>query len=234
MSRLRPETRDAIDHLRETKGWGYKRIADALEVTYAAVRWYVEAEGAKQYPDPMPLRTVVWDLETSNLKTDMGTLLVASFLDISRDEIETVHIECDQEHGNIAAREKRLIQQVLGMYVNCDVLIGHNTLTFDVPFLRGCAARYGLGTLPPRFHIDSYQVARHGLKAQLQSYSLDNLGDFFGVGVKNRPSKHEWRGAGLLDEPSILSLVARCEADVRLNAAVWDCLKPYWFTWRGR
>jgi DNA polymerase III epsilon subunit-like protein len=133
----------------------------------------------------------------------------------------------------IADAERQLIEEVLALYSSASILIGHNSKAFDRNFLNGVCARHDLPAPPPRFHIDTYHVARYGLKGIYQSVSLDNLADILHVGVKDRPSKHDWREASIRDEEALERIRERCESDVRLTAAVWSKLMPYWVLWRG-
>jgi DNA polymerase III epsilon subunit-like protein len=164
----------------------------------------------------------------------MGTLLMGSFLDLGDpfDQVRTIRISSD---GSIPVldREREVVMGVREEYARADILIGHYILAFDAAWTRGISARHRLERPPKRMLLDTHSIARYGLKGALQSCSLDNVADFFGVGVKDRPSKHDWRGANTLDEESLQRIQARCESDVCLNAAIWPFLKEHWFAWRG-
>jgi len=239
---LTDDQKRSIDYLRQTKGWGRRRIAKALGINEKPVRSYMERTDALSYPDPVPIRTVVWDLETTGLRSDIGTLLVGAFLDLATGETECRSIydftepdTTDFPRGEvpIIVREGQLLRWCRQQFEAADILIGHNSIGFDKNFLNGVSARHQLPALPKRFHIDTLSVARYGMKGLLQSNSLENVADFFGVGVKNKPSKHDWRLANATDRDAINSLKVRCGADVRLTAAVWERLKPHWVNWKG-
>ncbi len=233
LSRLTAEQRAEIDHLQDQKGWGRRKIARSLGIGEKAVRYYCERRDADSYPDPVPLRSVVWDLETTNLKADIGTLMVAGFLDLITGEV-TVRTIMDFEGTTIEEREGLLACWASSQFCLADILIGHNSLGFDRNFLNGVCGRHGLEPLPKRLHIDTLQVARHGFKGLMQSNSLENLGDFFKVGVKNKPSKHDWRLANLTDPDAISRITERNVSDLFLTAAVWSKLLPHWQRWRGQ
>jgi DNA polymerase III epsilon subunit-like protein len=170
----------------------------------------------------------VWDIETTNLRSDIGTLIIASFLDIHTGEIVTRTIK------DFRGNEKRLVLWVREQMVSADVLIGHNSTAFDRNFISGVLGRYGLEPLPPRMHVDTYHIARYGFKGIPQSYSMANLADLFSlVEKKDQPSKHDWREAGLLTPEALNRIKERCEADVRVNALLWEKLRPYWHLWKG-
>jgi hypothetical protein len=201
------------------QGVAPRSIAELMGLDYEVVTGYLQA--------PRPGMTIiVWDLETSNLKSDIGTLLCGSFLDLATGDIST-HIISDYPSESVRDREAQLVKDVRGAYAQADILVGFNSMAFDRNWLQGASARHGYG-------IDCLQVARHGLKGQLQSNSLENLADFFGVGVKDKPSKHEWREANSMDPEALAAIQQRCESDVRLTAAVWQPLRPYWLSWKGQ
>lgn len=217
------------------EGYGGRKIADAVGVSYGTVRYFLEQDqqeeesfsvGEKSLGD-FSIRAYVWDLETSNLKADIGNLLVASFLNISNGNIETRTI-LDFVDG-----EAGLAWWAYCRIEEADILIGHNTKAFDVNFLNGVLARYDLPYLPPRQHLDTYLIARYGFKGKT-GYSMENLADFFRLDVqKYKPSKHDWRESHILTPQAVEEIAVRCEEDVKVNLLLWNRLRPYWHKWKG-
>ena len=179
-------------------------------------------------------KAYVWDLETTDLNTFMGRTIVASFLDLDTGEIETRTLP--EYKKSVEESEKALLRWVIDRMEEADVLIGHNTLGFDVPFVRGRAAALNLGRTPPkRTHIDTMLVARYGFKGRPQGASMENLADFFKLDTqKYKPSKHDWAASRHLDHAAIAEIAQRCEEDVRCNAELWYKLRPYYHDWRGK
>jgi len=228
------------------KPFGLRLIADQEGISYGRAR-YIDTKYNR--PDDLdseflgdtvrtftPVRSFVWDLETTNLNTFMGQLTVASFLDLADGSIDTRTL-FDFE-GTGPEKEVALLLWVVKKMGDADILIGHNTLGFDTGFLRGRLAIHGLGStvqLPRRQHWDTYQIARHGFKGKPQGYSLENLLDFFRVPMqKDKPSKHDWAASIILDEEAIQRIAERCKADVTANALLWEHLRPYFHLWKGR
>lgn len=228
------------------KPLGLRSIAQLLDISYGKARWLEQKyrpQPDKYHPESLtdsyesfgPVTAYVWDLETTNLNTFMGQLIVASFLDLATGHINTRTV--NDFDGTNAEREVALLHWTIERLAEADILIGHNTLGFDLGFLRGRLAIHGLGgtVLPKRYHIDTYQLARHGFKGKPQGYSLENLADFFRLPVgKDKPSKHDWAGSIILDEGAIERIAERCEADTVVNAHLWSKLRPYWYEWKGR
>jgi len=194
----------------------------------------IQAPTEAKSPDgfaPLPFRVGVWDLEVSHLRSDLGTLIVSAFLDYHTGEIECKTI---LDFGGGEDAEKLLLEWTVEQYHSYDILIGQNSKAFDKNFLNGVLARYSLPFLRARFHIDTYEVARYGMKGLLSSSSLDGLAQFFGVDEqKDKPNKSDWRRAFALDEKSVKRIAERCISDVRVTALIFDKLKPYWHKWKG-
>jgi len=171
-------------------------------------------------------RAVVYDLECTNLKSDLGLLLCAAFLDLNDGTVVSKTIK--------QGGEKALARWCAKQVEAADLLIGHNETAFDRHFIDGVLTRHGLPPLPRRIHIDTYQTARHGWGGIPSSYSLRNLSAFFGLSEeKESLGKEYWRTA-LTDPESMRLLLEHCEADVRVTALLWEKLRPFYMGWRGR
>lgn len=219
------------------EGYGGRRIANLLDLSYGKVRRELERyrdeveSTPENSPVPItdaPLVVRVWDIETTNLRADIGRLVVVSFLDAHTGELQT------RSYKDFDSGERGLAEWTRSMIERTDMLIGHNTKAFDRNFLNGVLARHGLEPMPQRYHLDTYLIARYGLKGALQSSSLANLADFFRLETsKYQPSKHDWRDV-LVEPESLDEIKVRCEEDVRLNLEVWHHLRPYWHLWQAR
>jgi len=240
MSKLSAELKDQVDDL-QAEGLGGRKIAKALGLTYTQVRYYLENRArsawSKESPptEVRPIVSYTWDLETTGLNTFFGILTVASFLDMATGLVDTRHLF--SFGGSTVEREQQLLEWASGKYEDADILIGHNISAFDHNFMTGRMAQHESlpDYLPPRTHIDTLQVARHGFKGRTQGSSLENLLDFFQIAVqKDKPSKHIWAGTVRVEEEAIRRIAERCEADVRGNALLWTALRPYYHRWKGR
>ena len=229
------------------KPYGLRLIAEHLGISYGKARYvdnkfnrhvdkYSPEQLTAEAPDIEPIRSYVWDLETTNLNTFMGQLIVASFLDLSDGSIQTRSI--NDYDGDNAEKEQQLLLWVVDMLTLGDIFVGHNTIGFDLGFIRGRLSIHGLDeevTIPKRQHWDTYQIARHGAKIRPQGYSLENLADFYRLPVgKDKPSKHDWAASIILDPDAIERIIERCEADVVVNALLWGKMRKYQHVWKGR
>src|SRR3990167_2947934 len=178
------------------------------------------------------MRTYVFDLECTNLRSDICTLTVAVFGELDSDG----QIKKILANDILSLKgERNLLKWVVTRITEADILMGHNSDAFDKNYLNGLLARYNMERLPKRIHLDTLQAARYGGKFLYQSLSMDNLADIFDLPIKKlKPSKHDWREGNLLDPRAIRILRKRCVEDVRVTALLWNKLKPYYYSWRGK
>lgn len=176
-------------------------------------------------------KVAVWDIETSDFKADIGSLMVSSFLDLATG-IPNSRSVLDFE-GTFAERERQLAVWTREQIASCDTLIGHNVKAFDRNFVNGVSARYGLPIMPKRTYLDTYLIARYGIKG-LIGYSMANLADVLGLPIpKDSPSKNDWRLYIAGDPAAVARITERCELDVIVNALLWEELKMYHYEWKG-
>jgi len=178
-----------------------------------------------------PYITQVWDIETTDFKADIGTLMVSSFLDLHSGvpNSRTVH---DFE-GTIKEREAALALWTVERITESDALIGHNVKAFDRNFLSGVLARNHLPQAPRRTYLDTMLIARYGIKGKIGA-SMANLADVLGLPIpKDAPSKNDWREYIAGDPEAVERITIRCETDVIVNAMLWDELKHYYYEWKG-
>ena len=178
--------------------------------------------------------TYVLDFETTDLKADIGSLIVCSFAEITTDgKIAKMLTEDIQSigRGKLEARELKLALWARDRWTEADILIGQNHLAFDRHFLDGVLFRYKQEPVPKRILIDTYQTAKGQFT---MGASMRNLVDIMGLGAKDVPSKDDWRKANHGDEESLARIRERCESDVRLTNEMWNRLKPTYMRRWGR
>jgi len=237
MSRLPETSQRDIDRVRrEHPDWGAWRTAKELGFNVQQVRWYLQQQEKQAVESPDPFRVYVWDIETAGLSTDIGFLMMASFLDLHTGVMVTERMASHEQEPTWTLDEAELdvLLRVRKILEGAVVLIGHNSVSFDKCYVNGVSAKHGLPPVGKKIHLDTYLAARYGFKGRLQSNKLSNLADFFGLGVKDHPPKADWRSAHGRDEDALARLQVRCESDVRLTALVWDRMRPHYLDWRGK
>lgn len=174
------------------------------------------------------------DIETSDLRADIGGLMVASFAELdSNGKVATMRTKNLDTigRGTIIEREKLLAKWTKEQWEYADIVIGQNHIGFDRHFIDGVLFRHKIPLLEKRILIDTYQTAKGQFA---MSASMKNMVDIMGIGVKDAPSKDDWRNANHGDSKALARITKRCEEDVRLTAEMWDRLKPIYMRNKGR
>lgn len=182
------------------------------------------------------MRTYVVDFETTSLRSDIGTLIVACFGELdSSGNVTDILVQDIQSigTGTVAQREKKLAQWAVARWTEADILIGQNHKAFDQKFLQGVMLRQGIsnGILPRRIMIDTYQTGKGSFGMGM---SMGNVVDVLGIGKKDAPEKGDWREANHGDKEALARIKERCISDVHMTSKMWAALKPTYFHKYGR
>ena len=175
------------------------------------------------------LSTAVLDLETSTLNADEAILLVTC---IKSSELGMITLRIDDTdaywwnqglrgHDNIiAARTAELLEQH-------DVIVAHNGMWFDIPFLRTRLLKHRHPALPNLKLVDPCAVLRR--KFRRKSNSLNAIIDHLGLKDKKTPLQMSvWVDAVLNgNRASMDKIVKHCVKDVKALEGVFNAVKPY-------
>jgi hypothetical protein len=118
-----------------------------------------------------------------------------------------------------------VVKTLHGIMSQADVLIGHNSDSFDKPFLDTRAIYHGLDPLPPITSIDTYKVAKQ--RFRFNSNKLSYLGTYLGLGAKMETSKGLWHKVLKGDKAAIKEMTSYNKRDVTLLRDVFLKLQPY-------
>src|SRR5207245_7151977 len=101
----------------------------------------------------------------------------------------------------------RLVDQLARRLEAYDVWVAFNGVAFDVPFLRGRLARWGLRPLAERPLIDPCLIARRNLR--LPKSSLAGLALYLNLGRKVPLSTTVWARAALHSDRAALDQIVQ-------------------------
>jgi DEAD/DEAH box helicase domain-containing protein len=151
------------------------------------------------------MRYVVFDLETQNIFSDVGSndpaaldISVGTFYDSSTDTYVTVLVD--------------ELPQVWPLLERADALVGYNSNHFDIPLLN----KYYPGDLTHIKSIDLLESIRQSLGRRLR---LDSIAEAT-VGAKK--SAHGLQAVRWWREGNITDLKKYCEQDVKVTKKIFD------------
>lgn len=170
------------------------------------------------------LRSVCYDLETTDLHALMGRILCASFQDMETGETWTLRGD-DPEYLNPddPIDDSYLVEAIRDTLEKYDVWIGQNHLLFDNKMLKARLLKWGHRLPEPRWQVDIMWLVRTHFK---MSSKLENIAKYLGLEAKPSPTWDEWSRAAAGHRESMNIIVDRCEADVRITSDAARRLKP--------
>lgn len=122
-------------------------------------------------------KVAVFDIETSNLNADFGIVLCGVVYDITGDRMNIVRWDETSDYKNgVYASDREVVVKLRDLIENFDIIVGYNSLRFDIPFLRARLLSYNERLIESVRHIDLYHYVKFKLK--LHDHKLDTLAKF--------------------------------------------------------
>lgn len=166
------------------------------------------------------LKIAVFDLETTNLKGDLGRLLVGSVYSYPSGVITTFRQD-EMSPRKSMADDRTLAVAVRDLLEQHHMLVGWYSKGFDIPFLNTRLVQNGERRVKPMLHLDPIFFYRgwHGIKPR--SSKLSVVAEFYNLPERKMDvDVSVWVAAQGGDTDAMDTLCERCESDVRLLAEV--------------
>ena len=166
------------------------------------------------------MKAAIFDLEMTSLKANFG-VIICGVVKPCGGEAKIFRVK------QVSTDDRRIVADLVEELNKYTVLVAHNGVRFDRPFLNSRAVKWGLPVLNPTGKLyDPVLVARR--KLAISWNGLESLACF--LGCKNR--KYEtvgdlWLRASLdHDKVALDEIVKHCIADVALLDEVAERLEP--------
>lgn len=172
-----------------------------------------------------PARILSWDIETTHLKADFGTMLCVGYKWLHE---KTVHVPSITDYPDWQKNmtdESRLLKDFKKVYESADMLVTYFGKGFDVKFLQAKFLEHGLGVAPNIPHVDLFYTVKANFA--LSRKSLQNVGYYLDLNTEKTPVEGKiWRRAATGHKPSIDYIVRHCKADVQMLEELYLRLRP--------
>lgn len=175
-----------------------------------------------------PVRIGVIDIETTGLNAGFGVILCAVVKSYSPDEVKVFRAdEFEPWSRGQRANDGPLLRAILSYIEDIDVLVAHNGVNFDLPFIRTRALVHGLPPVNFQKIIDPVKLAR--LHFRFPGNSLNSISNVIGTKVDKTPLKPEtWQRAALNgDADAMEEIVTHCVFDVEVLEEVCWKIRGY-------
>lgn len=176
-----------------------------------------------------------FDIETSHLKADFGTILSFGYQrwTVRDGEYEALDAEPVVLTSTAATikrdptDDKDLCRRIRKVMLDADIWIGYYSKGFDLKFIQAKLGEHRLGYLPPmgRAHVDLFYAAKSAFA--LSRKSLGNVSYHLGVeGSKTPVEGRIWKKAMVGNKEALRYIVEHNKADVSLTWNLYRELLP--------
>jgi uncharacterized protein YprB with RNaseH-like and TPR domain len=170
------------------------------------------------------MKILLWDLETSNLDADFGTILCVGYKWLGESRTHIIAIDDFPLFAKDPTDDREVVKAFLKVYQEADISITYfgGLGNFDLPFFQAKIMEHQL-LLPPKVEmLDLYYTVRGNLK--LSRRSLKNVAKF--LGCKNQKDEFPlegpvWRRARAGHAPSLRYVYKHCRIDVLVLEEVY-------------
>jgi len=170
-------------------------------------------------------RILLWDIESTGLVADFGTILCVGYKWLGE---KTVHVPSIMDYPgwrDDPTDDKRLIKDFRDILMQADMIITYNGKRFDVPFVTAKLLEHNLPLLPNIPHVDLYFTVKSNLR--ISRKSLQNVSYYIRSGAeKTAVEGRIWKKAQGGDKASIHYIKRHCVADVEVLERCYMKLRP--------
>lgn len=171
-------------------------------------------------------KILIFDLEVTHLKADFGTVLAIGWKWYGQKKVHVFAIN-DYKMRNMID-DRGLIEAFMKIVAQADMVVGYNSILFDVRYLQTKLLRYRLPPFPPRSvlpHVDLYFTVKHN--TTLSRKGLGNVGLYLELEAAKTPvTGNHWMLATAGDRKALKYVVDHCKADVLLTEQAYKRLRP--------
>lgn len=123
--------------------------------------------------------------------------------------------------------DKALLKKFIPILESADQVVGHNSDSFDLKWIRSRAMKHGIEMSPYFNTIDTYKLVKS--ICRLPSYSLANCCDYFGLEAKrDSGGESTWIGVQFNKEQEALdTMLHYCDGDIVSLEALFNHIRPY-------
>lgn len=158
-------------------------------------------------------KVACWDIEASGLAATFGGLYCAT-IKVDGQRPKTFRIDRSASYKEEPWDDRELAIRLRDEIEKCQVLVGYNSINYDLPFLNSRLIAHGERVVGPAVkHVDLLRVVR--FRMRLHSNTLESLLQH--IGAHNRKTKLEpelWRKAAAGHRYSMNQIVKHNIADV--------------------
>ena len=172
------------------------------------------------------MKILFFDCESTDLAASWGRILCTSFATLTGKPY-TFHIGQKKYQGKDEIDDSKLVEAVRDELNKADMIVGWNSILFDVPLLNSRLALAGKAAVHPYKHFDMMWYAA-GSSNRIGSRKLDNSAKFFNTPNQKTPlAGPVWQRASAGNRAALKLVIEHCEADVLTTRDLFPHYAPF-------
>lgn len=172
-------------------------------------------------------RILIWDIESSHLKADFGTVLAIGWKWLGEKKTHVLSLADFKKFTTDPIDDRDLIDAfVSSVYNTASLTITYNGIRFDLPYINAKCLEHDLPLPAPVPMLDVYLSIVRG-KLALSRKSLQNVCYFLKLSNEKTPVEGRiWKRASSGHKGSLKYIVDHCKADVLVLEEAYMKLRP--------
>ncbi len=164
-----------------------------------------------------------WDIETTALDAGVGSVVCAAFKSNHDKKPRLLAISDYRGWSREPWNDSRLVEDIAEEIGKADIIVGHYSTRFDLPFINSRLLKAGKPPAPPVPHVDTWRISRNRLK--LGSNRLAALSAFFGLEQKTPLSAEILQRMRAYDGDTLALIYDHCVQDVIVLEQAYERIK---------
>lgn len=183
------------------------------------------SESAEEYRGP---KVLFYDIEATDLSAGFGEMICFGYSWMHESQVHVRNMY-DYEGWHdlpVEDRDLYLLQDIDDLFEEADVIVGHYSTKYDLPFIQTRRLIHGLPLLPVPIHIDTWKLSKNYLK--LNNNRMKTIAE--GLRLDERKggvSLLTWRRAKAHDLQAMKDISIYNLQDVRTQKAMGIALFPF-------
>lgn len=170
-------------------------------------------------------RILFYDIETTHLKADFGTMIAFGYKWSDEDEAHVLSITDYRGYTKDLTDDSKLVAAAAKLMQEADMWVTYYGKGFDNKFINAKMLEHSLPILPNTPHVDLFFTVKSNLA--LSRKSLANVAEYLEFQHHKTPvAGRIWRKAMVGNKEAIKYVVDHCESDVYLLEEAYLKLRP--------
>jgi len=172
-------------------------------------------------------KTVFFDIETTNLRANVGHIIAACAISLDDDDIAVFRLDDKKYRQKKRYDDTKLVTALRDYLEDAFCWVTWNGKMFDVPFVNSRLLLNRQKTMERRMHIDLMYYARRP-NLQMTSSRLAAIAKAFKLSEQKDEFDYEpWQAAEHLEKWGMDYVVEHCKKDVRVLKEAFPVLAPF-------